>query len=130
VNEILNAILPLPSGNKKPAAQCIVSTKRKQYNTIPDAALLAELGKRVRNRRNYQQHLKDSDATFNPQRDIFNYSVMKSYSTPPSPREVGDKGWFDEFQPYRTDMESNDRGSSKWNGTTVDFVDVIIKPAE
>jgi len=130
VNQILNAIMPLPTGNKKPTAQCIVSTKRKQYDTIPDAALLAELGKRVRNTRNYHKYLKENDATFKPENDVFNYSVMKEYSKQPSPKEVGDKGWFDKFQPYRTDMESEDRGSSEWNGTKIEFVDVVIKPKE
>ena len=127
VNQILNAILPLPAGNKKPTAQCIISTKRKQYDTIPDAELLTELGQRVRNTRNYQQHLKTMDASFKPVNDLFNYSVLKEYSKQPSPREVGDKGWLDKDQPFRTDLESSGRGSAEWNGT-VEFVDVHLKP--
>ena len=42
VNQILSAILPRPRAGKKPTAQCVVSTKRKQYVTIPDAELLVE----------------------------------------------------------------------------------------
>ena len=122
-----NVILPLPAGNKKPTAQCIISTKRKQYDTIPDAELLTELGQRVRNTRNYQQHLKTMDASFKPVNDLFNYSVLKEYSKQPSPREVGDKGWLDKDQPFRTDLESSGRGSAEWNGT-VEFVDVHLKP--
>ena len=127
VNQILNAILPLPAGNKKPTAQCITSTKRKQYDTIPDTELLTELGQRARNTRNYQQHLKTMDASFKPVNDLFNYSVLKEYSKQPSPREVGDKGWLDKDQPFRTDLESSGRGSAEWNGT-VEFVDVHLKP--
>ncbi len=126
VNDILNAILPIPKGRKKPTAQCIVSTKRKQYDTIPDAKLLIELGKRVSNRQVYQKLLKKKNPAFNPEQDIFNYSVMKSYSKPPSPLEVGDKGYLNRLQPQRTDFESNNYGGKDWN-KEVTFVDVVIK---
>jgi beta-lactamase superfamily II metal-dependent hydrolase len=125
VNVILNSILPLPKKGKKPTAQCIVSTKRKQYKTIPDAELLTELGKRVRNTKVYQKFLKPKNGAFKPERDIFNYSVMENYSKPPSPREVGDKGWLNKPQPQRTDFESKNYGSRDWNGETA-FVDVLI----
>ena len=67
------------------------------------------------------------DASFKPVNDLFNYSVLKEYSKQPSPREVGDKGWLDKDQPFRTDLESSGRGSAEWNGT-VEFVDVHLKP--
>ena len=54
VNQILNAILPLPDAGSKPTARCVVSTKRKQYDTIPDAKLMVELGRRVANTRKYE----------------------------------------------------------------------------
>lgn len=127
VNKILNSILPLPKGAKKPTAQCIVSTKRKQYDTIPDAQLLSELGKRVRNTQVYKKYLKGKNAAFLPERDIFNYSVLKSYSKPPSPIEVGDKDWLGKKQPQRTDFESNNYGDKDWN-MKIAFVDVVITP--
>jgi len=127
VNQIINSILPSPKGNKKPTAQCIISTKRKQYKTIPDAELLTELGKRVSNTQVYQKFFKAKDSKFKPESDIFNYSLMETYSTPPSPREVGDKGWLDKSQPQRTDFESDNYGSKDWN-KKVAFVDVFIKP--
>ena len=51
---ILDAILPLPASGHRPTAKAVVSTKRKNYETIPRSALLVELGKRVQNVRNYQ----------------------------------------------------------------------------
>ena len=127
VNQIFDAILPLPKGRKKPTAQCLVSTKRKQYDTIPDAELLTELGKRVSNTNKYLDVFKNNDANFDPDQEIFNYSVMKTYSKPPSPREVGEKGWLDKKQPIRTDMESAGKGDSNMI-QTVEFVDVELKP--
>ena len=47
---ILNAILPAKS---KAKAKAIVSTRRGNYETIPRTDLLAEIGKRVSNTRNY-----------------------------------------------------------------------------
>ncbi|MGK0314357.1 MAG: hypothetical protein ACI86M_000569 [Saprospiraceae bacterium] len=37
VNQIFKAILPLPTCGNTPTASCLGSTKRKQYDTIPDA---------------------------------------------------------------------------------------------
>ncbi len=112
VNKILDSILPLPASGAKPTAQCVVSTKRKQYVTIPDAELLVELGRRITNTREYLKEFKKADANFDPDRAIFNYSVMKTYSGEPDPVEVGDKGWLDKPQPPRTDMESAAKGSN------------------
>ena len=127
VNHIFNAILPLPGAGKTPTAKCVVSTKRKQYDTIPDAELLAEIGKRVCNTRTYLTVFKEADLDFDPDKDIFNYSVMKNYSAEPTPREVGDKGWLDEPQPMRTDMESDGKGLEQMLDT-VEFIDVEIEP--
>jgi len=127
VNQLLDAILPLPEPGKKPTAQAIVSTKRKQYVTIPDAELLSELGKRVANTRQYLSEFKNADGDFNPDEHIFNYSVMKKYSADPSPREVGDKGWLDKPQPWRTDMESAGKALKNMQKNVVEFVDVEIE---
>lgn len=129
VNRIFDAILPLPAPGAEPPAQCVVSTKRKQYDTIPDGELLTELGKRVRNTRTYLTDFQAADAQFVAEEQIFNYSVMKSYSKEPTPREVGDKGWLDKPQPLRTDMESAGKGQDAMIDT-VEFVDVEIEPAD
>jgi len=84
--EILDAILPLPSGNAKPVAKAVVSTMRKTYETIPRSALLAEIGRRVRNTRNYQQEL-GSNASSLPKFTKF------------------EKKWLNLQQPVRTDCE-------------------------
>jgi len=127
VNQIFNSILPLPGAGKKPTAACLVSTKRKQYTTIPDAELMVELGKRVCNTKSYLADFQDADSNFDPDRDIFNYSVVKEYSTEPSPREVGDKGWLDKAQPFRTDMDSDGKSQKKMLNI-VEFVEVTIDP--
>jgi hypothetical protein len=103
----------------------VVSTKRKQYTTIPDGELLVELGKRVANTRNYLTEFQDADEDFDPLVEIFNYSVMKTYSSPPLQREVGDLGWLDQPQPRRTDMESIAKGEAEI-ADTVEFVDVLL----
>ena len=127
VNQILNAILPKPENGKKPTALCLVSTKRKHYDTIPDGELLAELGKRTANSKNYIALLKAQNPGFDPEEDIYNYSLMKTYSKQPSPREVGEKDWLDKPQPMRTDMESEGRGSETMPDK-IDFVDVELDP--
>ncbi|MFT3680107.1 MAG: MBL fold metallo-hydrolase [Ferruginibacter sp.] len=125
MNKLFNAILPLPKSGKKPTAQCIVSTKRKQYDTIPDAELLTEIAKRVSNTKNYLQAFKKADRNFDPETGIFNYSLLKEYSKEPTPREVGEKDWFNKPQPLRTDMEFPGKGSPDV-GTAVEFIDIEI----
>ena len=98
---ILDAILPLPAGNAKPKAKAVVSTKRKNYETIPRTALLVEIGKRVRNVRNYQAAL-GSGATQLPKYTQF------------------EKAWINLPQPWRTDCEYALSGDP--------FVDVEIDP--
>ena len=127
VNRILDTILPLPASGEKPTAQCVVSTKRKQYVTIPDGALLAELGRRVDNTRVYLKEFKKTDPGFDPDRDIFNYSVKKEYSGEPELIEVGDKGWLNKPQPRRTDMESTSK-SLKEMADVVEHIDIKIAP--
>lgn len=128
VNQVFDAILPLPEPGEKPKAQCVVSTKRKQYDTIPDGELLAEIGKRVSNTKVYLSEFREADPSFDPDEEIYNYSVMKKYSDEPSPREVGDKGWLDKPQPIRTDMESAGKGNKEMLDV-VEFADVEIEPA-
>ncbi len=127
VNQIFDAILPVPPEGQEPTAQCVVSTKRKQYDTIPDAELLTEIARRVRNTREYLAEFKAADGDFDPQEEIFNYSVEKLYSGEDTPREVGDKGWLDKPQPRRTDMESAGKGNKDMGGE-VEFIDVTIEP--
>jgi beta-lactamase superfamily II metal-dependent hydrolase len=87
--QILNAILPLPAGAAQPKARAIVSTMRERFKTIPRSALLAELGKRVANTRDYK-------AAF----------TAKHITTSSLPEFAGyEKVWFAEPQPSRTDFE-------------------------
>jgi hypothetical protein len=97
---ILDAILPLPQGNAAPKAKAVVSTARKNYQTIPRAALLVELGKRVKNTRNYKAEL-GADALSLPKYEEF------------------EKQWLDLPQPWRTDCEKL--------LSVEDFVDVEIE---
>jgi len=96
---ILDAILPLAA---LPTAQAVVSTKRKNYETIPRTALLVEIGRRVRNVRNYKEEL-GSGATALPKYTQF------------------EKSWIDSPQPWRTDCEHALSGAA--------FVDVEIDSA-
>jgi beta-lactamase superfamily II metal-dependent hydrolase len=125
MNELFNTILPLPKAGKKPTAKCVVSTKRKQYKTIPDAELLTEIAKRVNNTKNYLKEFKKADSNFDPKDDIFNYSVMEKYAGKPLPVEVGEAGWFNKPQPIRTDMESAGKGEGEM-AADVEFIDVEI----
>jgi beta-lactamase superfamily II metal-dependent hydrolase len=129
VNQIFNAILPLPPDGELPTAQCVVSTKRKQYTTIPDGEMLVELGKRVANTRSYLTEFQEANEDFDPEAEIFNYSVIKTYSSPPQEREVGEIDWLDQPQPIRTDMESIAKGEREIS-ETVEFVDVLLDAAQ
>ena len=93
--------------------------------TIPDAELLVELGKRVKNTRNYMKLFKNKRSGFDPQEEIFNYSVLKEYSGEPEPRQIGDLGWLDKSQPLRTDLESVAKGQKEMP-VKVEFVDVFV----
>ena len=95
---ILDAILPV-SGKSK--AKAVVSTKRKNYETIPRSALLAEIGKRVKNVRNYQKKLGAKSSSLPKFNDF-------------------EKQWLALNQPWRTDCEHALSGAP--------FVDVEIDP--
>jgi beta-lactamase superfamily II metal-dependent hydrolase len=52
INAILNKLLPIPAVGEKPHAYAVASTERtKRWPSIPNAALLKEIGKRVANAR-------------------------------------------------------------------------------
>ena len=97
---ILDAILPIPSDSDTPKAKAVVSTKRKNYKTIPRSALLVELGKRVQNVRNYKVAL-GANASSLPKFTEF------------------EKAWLGDPQPMRTDCEHALSGAG--------FVDVEIE---
>lgn len=96
---ILDAILPLPNPGATPKAKAVVSTMRKNYETIPRSALLAEIGRRVTNVRDYRQAL-GATASSLPMYEGF------------------EKQWLTFPQPWRTDCEHALSGAS--------FVDVEI----
>jgi Metallo-beta-lactamase superfamily len=96
---ILDAILPIPAGASA-TAKAVVSTMRKNYQTIPRSALLVELGKRVANVRNYQT-LLGANASSLPKFNEF------------------EKTWLGSPQPMRTDCENALSGAA--------FVDVEIE---
>ena len=83
INQILDALLPRPQGNKAPKAQAVASTERtERWPSIPDAALLAEIGSRVANAR----------------------KVYKEVSTSPKAAKANTP------QPQRTDLEDQSTG--------------------
>lgn len=83
---ILNAILPEAS---KAGANAIVSTHRANYPTIPRTDLLAEIGKRVSNTRNYAALFKKAKMTTSEVPRFAEYE-KESFAAP---------------QPVRTDLE-------------------------
>lgn len=87
INDLLDALLPLPAEGESPSARAVVSTERSGYPTIPSPALMEELGKRVGNRKRYDE-----------------------------PRENGHFVAPDVPQPQRTDLEWQVAGDSarKW----------------
>jgi hypothetical protein len=113
VYAILDTILPVPADGAQPTAQAIVSTAREEYAPIPEGRLLVELGRRVRNVRNYDQALRQAGR--NP-REIWASSrgVKGKYF------EAYEKEHLDKLQPQRTDLEFELTGR--------DFVEVELKP--
>jgi hypothetical protein len=83
---ILDAILPVASNAK---AKAVVSTHRGNYETIPRTDLLAEIGRRVSNTKNYAAAFKKAG---------------KSTSMVPKFGEFESKS-FAKPQPLRTDLE-------------------------
>ncbi len=103
VNQILNAILPLPASGKTPKAQAVVSTKRSNYEVIPDTNLLAELGKRTKKQRVYKTAFGKIPG--------YDFNSIPFYAE----KELAN---LNKKQPYRTDFEKMlDKG---------DFVDITI----
>jgi hypothetical protein len=84
---ILDAILPVRA---KADAKAVVSTRRATYKTIPRTALLAELGTRVANTRNYAEAFAAAGIKTS---DVPRFSEFE-------------KACFAEPQPLRTDLES------------------------
>lgn len=68
----------------------VASTKRGNYETIPDTGLLAELGKRVKNRRIYKSEFEKIPD--------FDVNTLPYYTE----KEQANLG---KNQPYRTDFE-------------------------
>lgn len=87
-SRILDAILPVPEDGR-PTALAVVSTARKNYKVIPESALLADLGRRVANTRNYDAAL--TAAGLRP-KDLPRYAEYE-------------EEWLGEPQPWRTDCE-------------------------
>lgn len=83
---ILNAILPEASRDR---ATAIVSTRRGNYATIPNTELLAEIGKRVSNTRDYEAAFKKAKVKTSEVPKFADY----------------EKQSFDAPQPLRTDLE-------------------------
>lgn len=104
--QILDAILPRPPANQSPTAKALVSTRRKNYKTIPRAELLAEIGSRVANTVRYADALaaRGVDA-----------SQLRHHEELEAP-------WLDQPQPQRTDLEHLLTGAA--------FVDVTLDPAD
>lgn len=103
---ILDAILPRPAAGKAPTAQALVSTVRKNYKTIPRSELLAEIGRRVANTRNYRDALVA--AGLDP-------------AALPHFHDLEEE-WLGEPQPLRTDLETM-LGGQGW-------IDAEISPAD
>ncbi|MGY2932035.1 hypothetical protein ACVWZ6_001637 [Bradyrhizobium sp. GM6.1] len=84
---ILDAILPIQRAH---AAKAVASTLRKNYQSIPSAALLVEIGKRVQNSKSYEQTLSAEGVKL---KDLPFFAARE-------------KSWLGDKQPVRTDFES------------------------
>jgi beta-lactamase superfamily II metal-dependent hydrolase len=109
VNEILDAILPLPSGASQTEAQAIASTERtNSYETIPSPDLLVEVGKRIKDSQKYYDRLRNKDPQFftkPPFKQLWSYEKEELLKQP---------------QPWRTDLEGFLTGKK--------YVEVKIEP--
>jgi hypothetical protein len=99
--DILNAILPVGS-QVKPKA--VVSTRRGNYPTIPDTGLLAEIGNRVSDTKNYATAFQQANLQTS---DVPHFAEYEAES-------------FAKAQPLRTDLERMLGGEG--------FLDVEIDP--
>ncbi len=107
INQILDAILPLPPADAEPTAQAVVSTERSYYQPIPESDLLVELGRRVRNTREYQSLFADQG--LDPAAELKYY-------------QEEEEDFLGKPQPQRTDLEKLLLDK--------DYVDVVIDAAE
>lgn len=113
VAQILDALLPVPEDGQEPTAQAVVSTEREFYAPIPDCALLRDLARRVKSRRNYGEALRERG--IDPE-DL--WATKKARENDFYTRY--EKAHLDHLQPYRTDLEFALDGRG--------FIDVEIPP--
>lgn len=112
IYRMLDTLLPVPAGNKKPTAQAIVSTEREFYETIPSCELLVDLARRVRNTCNYAEEFTAAAIAAGPANSTLR---KKKYF------DKHDQGFLDKPQPLRTDFEYAIRGRES--------VEIKIPPA-
>lgn len=91
VNTILDSILPIVQG-AEPSAQAIVSTRRKNYASIPGIELVRELGTRASNTHIYAQRLSEE------QKDLLRSENAERFAI--------EETTLPHLQPDRTDFES------------------------
>jgi len=102
INRILDALLPPSSARRKRGPIAVVSTRRtERWDSIPDPALMEELGRRVANAHCYEELAKNGQ--------LVNDTVL---------------------QPQRTDLEHRrvDDGPPPTEGEMVPYVDVKLGP--
>ena len=107
INQILDAILPLPPEGGQPTAKAVVSTARSYYQPIPEADLLVELGRRVSNTRRYKSLFT--------RKKVDPAALLKYY-------KEEEEAFLAKPQPPRTDLEKLLMGK--------DYVDVTIDAAD
>jgi beta-lactamase superfamily II metal-dependent hydrolase len=96
VAQILDTLLPAPKNGKMPTAQAIVSTERGFYAPIPNCELLVDLARRVKNRRNYGEALKNKK--IKPETWIKKAPANDLYAK-------YEEAHINQLQPLRTDLE-------------------------
>ena len=88
INQILDAMLPRPPAGQAPTARAIASTERTNaYPSIPNAALMTELGRRVANARTVYKETSKSekrlkDFTPQPQRTDLEQQATDNLDAP------------------------------------------------
>ena len=107
INQIFNAILPLPADGEQPTAQAVVSTERSYYKPIPESDLLVELGRRVKNTRDYKAEFDRTG--LDPATELKHF-------------QEEEEDFLDKPQPLRTDLEKMLLGR--------DFVDVVLDSSD
>ncbi|MBI4906648.1 MAG: metallohydrolase [Acidobacteria bacterium] len=117
VYELLDTILPVPAGGKKPTAKAVVSTEREFYNPIPECKLLVDLATRVSNTRNYAAELAKRKPAIDPKTIWATTKAKKNKFF-----EKYEKDFLDQPQPWRTDLENVINGS--------EFIEVEIEPGK